>query len=80
MTKQPYQTRSGKTQYKPVMTSSEYADEHENNTGFCLACGETADSVEPDARAYPCESCGQRKVFGLEELMLMNLLIVEAHP
>jgi len=39
--------------------------------GFCTACGEPADEVEPDAREYECESCGAEKVYGAEELILM---------
>jgi hypothetical protein len=41
------------------------------NPGFCLACGEDADGCEPDARNYPCESCGQREVFGASEVLQM---------
>ena len=39
--------------------------------GFCLACGDEAYGVEPDARKYECESCGKDKVYGAEELLLM---------
>ena len=42
------------------------------NPGFCIACGEDADSCEPDARNYECESCGKRQVFGAEELLIMT--------
>lgn len=38
--------------------------------GFCTACGEKAHGVEPDARGYTCESCGEPKVYGAEELLL----------
>jgi hypothetical protein len=51
-------------QVMEAIESGEYA-------GFCIACGEQADGVEPDARNYLCESCGQRKVFGAEELLMM---------
>jgi len=37
--------------------------------GFCIACGAEAYNVEPDARRYPCESCGERKVYGAEEIL-----------
>jgi hypothetical protein len=50
-------------QVMEAIESGEYA-------GFCLACGEQADGVEPDARNYVCESCGARKVFGAEELLI----------
>lgn len=41
-----------------------------DNPGFCVACGEDADGVEPDARRYECEHCGKRAVYGAEELLL----------
>ena len=41
--------------------------------GFCVACGEEAYGVEPDARNYECESCGERQVFGAEELLIMGV-------
>jgi hypothetical protein len=45
-----------------------YAD---NNEGLCMACGEIAECVEPDARKYECESCGESKVYGAQEALLM---------
>ena len=49
------------------------AIEEDDLTGFCLACGTEAYGVEPDAREYPCESCGERKVYGAEELLFMGV-------
>jgi hypothetical protein len=46
------------------------AIESDGDMGFCLTCGAEAHSVEPDARGYPCESCGAHQVYGAEELML----------
>jgi hypothetical protein len=42
------------------------------NAGFCIACGEEADGCEPDVRNYPCDACGERKVFGAMELIIMG--------
>ena len=42
-----------------------------DNPGFCMACGMESDSCEPDARNYKCESCGEREVYGAEELFTM---------
>jgi len=39
--------------------------------GFCLKCGAEAEGVEPDARAYECEACGEKAVYGAEELLFM---------
>lgn len=47
------------------------AVEEDDNLGFCLACGEEAYGVEPDARKYECESCGEAKVYGAQELLFM---------
>ena len=38
--------------------------------GVCVSCGHEQDGVEPDARRYTCEECGEEKVFGAEELLL----------
>jgi predicted RNA-binding Zn-ribbon protein involved in translation (DUF1610 family) len=50
-----------------VMSAVESGD----SVGFCVACGAEAYGVEPDARKYKCESCGQAKVYGAEELLMM---------
>lgn len=47
------------------------AVEDDDNSGFCTACGEQAFNVEPDAREYECESCGENAVYGAEELLIM---------
>ncbi len=41
-----------------------------DNPGICLACGADADGCDPDARRYECEACGERQVYGAEELLL----------
>ena len=68
-----YTTKSGVQQFKPSFRWIESATAGDNNEGFCLACGNTEDGVEPDARKYPCHSCGAHKVYGAEELGLMGL-------
>lgn len=45
----------------------------ETNDGFCLACGERAYGVEPDARRYECDCCGALSVYGAEELILQGM-------
>ena len=68
-----YQTKTGKTQFRPVLNAAFERAIYVGGFGLCLACGEEVDGVEPDARRYTCESCEQPKVYGLEELMLMGL-------
>lgn len=41
-----------------------------DNPGFCIGCGEESDECEPDARAYECESCNRRLVYGAAELLM----------
>ena len=77
MTLQPFQSRNGETLLKPVLTEDEYRSFQNDYAGFCLACGETAYNVEPDARRYVCESCRRPKVYGFEELLLMNLIVLQ---
>lgn len=65
------------TKWHPSLTPSRIikAVEREmltlDNPGFCLECGHEQDGCEPDARNYECESCGERQVFGAQELLLM---------
>lgn len=47
------------------------AVESGDSVGFCLACGDEAYGVEPDARCYECEGCGAPEVYGAEELLIM---------
>jgi len=52
------------------LTEEEYLDLSDNYMGICLNCGEQRDSCEPDARNYECEYCGEKQVFGVEELLM----------
>jgi hypothetical protein len=46
----------------------------DDNIGFCLACGEEAEGIEPDAYCVKCKSCGKDKVFGAEEILLFRMM------
>lgn len=63
----------GITMAKPKITLTRVmrAVEQDDCLGFCTACGAKAHNVEPDAREYACESCGEPKVYGAEELLFM---------
>jgi hypothetical protein len=76
-----YRTRSiagsNARRFKPVLYAEELMDRiHKSldDSGWCLKCGEWAQAVEPDARAYTCEMCGFETVYGLEELVMMELV------
>lgn len=45
-----------------------------DNPGFCTHCGAERDDCEPDARKYLCEECGNKSVYGAQELMMMIAL------
>lgn len=45
----------------------------DDDRGFCLACGEEAYGVEPDARRYTCESCEEPQVYGAQEILFMTV-------
>jgi hypothetical protein len=68
-------TKSGKRVFRPVLTAQEFQES--DNMGFCISCGETADGVEPDARRYECDLCGEDRIYGLEELLIMGALKIE---
>lgn len=70
---QTYLAKCGKTQIKPAWRDLQRAVQRDDNTGFCLACGEEQTGIEPDARRATCEACGAKKVYGAEQLALMGL-------
>ena len=76
MDKRPYTTKAGLQQFKPVCGMEEYHVLRDDMTGFCLACGNEQEGVEPDGRKYKCEVCHAPKVYGLEELSIMGLLVI----
>jgi hypothetical protein len=43
-----------------------------DNPGFCISCGHEQGGCEPDARKYECEACGERQVYGAQELLMMG--------
>lgn len=53
-----------------VIEAVERSNTSLGNPGFCIACGVDADGVEPDARKYECEACGEPCVYGAEELLM----------
>lgn len=54
-----------------VLEAVERGNTSLDNPGICLACGQDQDGCEPDARRYECESCGEKAVFGAEELLFL---------
>ncbi len=52
----------------------EITEAMENMCGFCVACGAERACCEPDARKYECDECGEKKVYGAEELLVMGLV------
>ncbi len=65
---------------KPVQVSvAEYFRASGSYQGFCINCREITNSgVEPDARRYECEVCGERMVYGIEEALLMGAIEIAA--
>lgn len=79
MRSETYRNRAGQTRYRPVIeTEDEMYAVNGSDEGFCIGCGSTQSCVEPDARKYPCESCGEPLVFGFQELLIMDLLKFES--
>ncbi len=73
MRRQEYKTRTGLNQFMPVLPAKAHLGDIEG--GWCLKCGEPVDGVEPDARKLIHEDgCNAPKVYGIEELVLMNLV------
>jgi len=46
----------------------------ESMEGVCVRCGNPQGPVEPDARNYRCEACGELAVYGIEQAVLEGLV------
>ena len=58
-----------------TITEDEYRQHCNDHDGVCLGCREfTCGGVEPDAEMYPCDCCGERKVYGTEQALLWGRL------
>lgn len=44
--------------------------------GWCLFCGHTQDGVEPDAKRIKCEHCGEKFVYGFDDLLHRGLFTI----
>lgn len=51
----------------------EEAMHSDDSLGWCIACGDEAYGVEPDAERYCCEGCGEHAVFGAGNLVVCEL-------
>lgn len=67
-----YKAKSGRTLFAPSMDEIHEMDD--GVSGWCLACGEIVQGVEPDAVRYTCECCGEDKVYGPMELVMRGLV------
>ena len=69
------------TSFVLKLTEAEFTSHREEYDGYCLYCNEfTYGGVEPDATRYLCEGCGEKQLFGIEELLLEGLIeIVKSH-
>lgn len=56
------------------------AIECDEDLGFCIKCGAEHGGIEPDARQYPCEECGERRVYGAEEILLLGAYYTDTPP
>ena len=67
-----YKAKSGRIMFMPTINLVKEMDDHMQ--GFCIACGEIQEGIEPDALRYECECCGESRVYGAEELVLRGLV------
>lgn len=60
---------------KPTEKQILAAIERDDNTGFCLACGNEQHGCEPDMERGVCENpdCREHRVYGAEQLLITGL-------
>ena len=58
------------------MSATEYARFSEEYVGLCIACGAERECTEPDDRRIVCDQCEASKVYGAEELLILNRIVL----
>lgn len=54
---------------------ADYLEAVDSDMGWCVECKEfTTGMVEPDAREYDCDDCGQPTVYGAEQALMEGLI------
>ena len=66
-----YRAKSGKIRIKASIELLRELDDY--CAGFCVNCGATGQSAEPDAVRYVCDECGEATVYGASELIVRGL-------
>ena len=58
-----------------TISEDDYQQALENYSGICGECGELRHGdTEPDAEDYPCDSCGENAVVGIENALLSGVV------
>lgn len=68
--------KPGVSGVKIFLSEGEYRDFLNQSIGICMECGELRDMCEPDARQYKCDVCGALRAYGVEVLMMSNVICV----
>lgn len=59
---------------KHTISIETYHDLSNYSAGYCLACSQQQDGVEPDAEGYECLQCGEDEVVGPDTALFMGLV------
>lgn len=64
---------------KPTFTTQVFEDFAEQYIGICSSCLEEdhENQYEPGARGRECPNCGLKKAMGLEEALMMGVILIE---
>jgi len=65
--------KTGKTYFIPSESELIQALELDENNAFCIHCGDTDQTIEPDVERAKCECCDQHGLYGAEQLLLLGL-------
>ena len=68
--------KSGKTYFIPFESELIEALELDENRAFCIRCGDTDQTIEPDVERAECECCEQRGLYGAEQLLILGMYTV----
>jgi len=65
--------KTGNTYFIPLESELIQALESDEDRAFCIRCGDTDQTIEPDVERGECECCEQRGLYGAEQLLILGM-------
>lgn len=63
---------------KKELSCGQFKSHRDDMDGFCTNCNQvtTFGGIEPDAEQYECEECGEFSLYGMDYIIMNDMIII----